>query len=397
MEIRLKASKTLKFSTQAEADHQLQMISDKEDTGSVALLADPLCEEISLGTDINSDKISYLSCRGDSEESGHVLDFSWVQNLRSQCIALDIPFYFTGTGSNFRMKGRDFHIDKKFQESQAEKAEMNYFPLSRAMNPPVQESESDDLSKMGFRAVGTENNSSAKTSFRTASEDLKSLGFRSMNSSDSFNPFLEETASSNDSETGLKIPHINYDIEIEEDAENEFLPHDSDEETLTIPGINYEVTVEQAPPENAEQNGFDCSIEVTEQAETGSDAETLSQNFKGQGMDELFSHLQRSKFRSGFHLHKLERDYFTSHGEDVIRKHASDFIAQRLSPAEPANDGKQTPMKGHPVFIAQHATACCCRGCLKKWHHIPEHRALSDKEQNYIVDVIMAWIKRDIG
>jgi predicted Fe-S protein YdhL (DUF1289 family) len=53
-------------------------------------------------------------------------------------------------------------------------------------------------------------------------------------------------------------------------------------------------------------------------------------------------------------------------------------------------------MKGHPVFIAQHATACCCRGCLKKWHHIPEHRALTEDEKNYVVNVLMAWIKRDI-
>ncbi|OON87261.1 DUF4186 domain-containing protein [Oribacterium sp. C9] len=136
--------------------------------------------------------------------------------------------------------------------------------------------------------------------------------------------------------------------------------------------------------------------DLSECGEIDDDAETLSQNFKVQGMDELFSHLARSKFRSGFHLHKLERDYFISHGEETIRKHASDFIAQRLAPAEPANDGKQTPMKGHPVFIAQHATACCCRGCLKKWHHIPEHRELSQSEQNYVVDVIMKWIEKDM-
>ncbi len=29
--------------------------------------------------------------------------------------------------------------------------------------------------------------------------------------------------------------------------------------------------------------------------------------------------------------------------------------------AEPRNDGKQTPFRGHPVFTAQHATATCCR------------------------------------
>lgn len=39
----------------------------------------------------------------------------------------------------------------------------------------------------------------------------------------------------------------------------------------------------------------------------------------------------------------------------MIRQHAQDFIAKREAPAFIPNDGKQTPMKGHPVFIAQHS------------------------------------------
>ena len=56
------------------------------------------------------------------------------------------------------------------------------------------------------------------------------------------------------------------------------------------------------------------------------------------------------------------------------------------------NDGKQTPFRGHPVFIAQHATATCCRGCLAKWHHIPEGQALSPEQQHYVVAVIHHWL-----
>ena len=77
---------------------------------------------------------------------------------------------------------------------------------------------------------------------------------------------------------------------------------------------------------------------------------------------------------------------------DTIRKHAQDLIGKRLAPAEPVNDGKQTPMRGHPVFIAQHATATCCRSCLEKWHHIPKGRQLTQEQQDYVVDVIMEWI-----
>lgn len=81
-------------------------------------------------------------------------------------------------------------------------------------------------------------------------------------------------------------------------------------------------------------------------------------------LDPLFARLARSTFRSRFHLGTKERQYCWDKGAETIDKHAADFVAARLAPAHPVNDGKQTPMRGHPVFIAQHATATCCRGCL---------------------------------
>lgn len=83
-------------------------------------------------------------------------------------------------------------------------------------------------------------------------------------------------------------------------------------------------------------------------------------------LDPLFSRLARSTFRSRFRLGDKERQYCWDKGPDTIDQHAADFVEKRLAPAQPANDGKQTPMRGHPVFIAQHATATCCRGCLAK-------------------------------
>lgn len=105
-----------------------------------------------------------------------------------------------------------------------------------------------------------------------------------------------------------------------------------------------------------------------------------------QSLDPLFARLSRSKFRSRFRLGMKERQYCLEKGAPVIEQHAADFVAKRLAPALPANDGKQTPMRGHPVFIAQHATATCCRGCLAKWHNIPQGEALSEEQQRYIVD-----------
>ena len=110
-------------------------------------------------------------------------------------------------------------------------------------------------------------------------------------------------------------------------------------------------------------------------------------------IDYILKKLSYSKFRNSFHLRKYMLEYIDEKGLDVIKSHANDFIKQRLKPKMPLNDGKQTPMKGHPVFIAQHATATCCRSCLEKWHNISKNKELSDEEVNYIVSLIMKWIE----
>lgn len=110
----------------------------------------------------------------------------------------------------------------------------------------------------------------------------------------------------------------------------------------------------------------------------------------------LFS-LEKSKFRSKFKLSQKERDYTSVKGLDTIKNHAFDFVNSRVAPDFPQNDGKQTPMRGHPVFIAQHATATCCRGCMQKWHGIEKGRALKASEVDYIVALIMGWIERQMN
>ena len=113
-------------------------------------------------------------------------------------------------------------------------------------------------------------------------------------------------------------------------------------------------------------------------------------------IDQTFIRLQKSTFRSKFHLKEKDIKYIQEKGIDTIEKHASDFVRSRLAPANISNDGRQTPMRGHPVFIAQHACSCCCRGCLNKWYHIPIGRELTEDEQKRIVKLLMAWIKREI-
>lgn len=113
-------------------------------------------------------------------------------------------------------------------------------------------------------------------------------------------------------------------------------------------------------------------------------------------IEKILDSLSKSKFRSSFYLKRSDKEYIEKKKITTIESHAYDFISKRLAPQTILNDGKQTPMKGHPVFIAQHATATCCRKCLYKWHKIDLNKELSDQEIDYIVSVIMTWIKKQI-
>ena len=110
-------------------------------------------------------------------------------------------------------------------------------------------------------------------------------------------------------------------------------------------------------------------------------------------LDLVFSRLTDSAFRSRFRLGDKERAYLAECGLPTVLDHARDFIAKRLAPAQPPNDGRQTPMRGHPVFIAQHATATCCRCCLQKWHVIAAGQPLTDAEQDHVVAAIQRWLE----
>ena len=112
--------------------------------------------------------------------------------------------------------------------------------------------------------------------------------------------------------------------------------------------------------------------------------------------ESLLEKLRQSPFRSRFKLKEKDFDYIQKKGMNTILQHAKDFIAQRIAPAGLPNDGKQTPMHGHPVFIAQHATACCCRKCIQKWHGFSPNGALSPQQQTYLVHLIMTWIEQQM-
>ncbi|GEM_PF-1539164 len=173
-----------------------------------------------------------------------------------------------------------------------------------------------------------------------------------------------------------------------------FLP--SEKQSVTVTGIFADIQPGMSLKlsgiwQETERYGRQFRAEHYEYAEDASRRAWLSRD--------LFERLQESSFRMRFHLKEADLAYIKEKGIDTVRSHAEEIIRKRLTPAVIPNDGKQTPMRGaphgHPVFLAQHATGTCCRGCLAKWHGIPAGRELTEEEIMYITDVIMKWIVRE--
>jgi len=114
-------------------------------------------------------------------------------------------------------------------------------------------------------------------------------------------------------------------------------------------------------------------------------------------IDEVFRRLAAAPFRRKFKLIGRERAYVETWGLPAVMTHAAKFIAERLAPAFPRNDGKQTPWRNHPVFVAQHATATCCRGCLEKVHEIAKGHELSGSERAHVLRAIERWIAEQVN
>lgn len=114
-----------------------------------------------------------------------------------------------------------------------------------------------------------------------------------------------------------------------------------------------------------------------------------------QWINNKLNSLEKSKFRASFHLNKKMIEYIDIKGLELVESHCNDFIDKNLKTYNKEKDGKQTPTKSHPVFVAQHATATCCRGCIEKWYHIPKEKVLQENEIKCIKAMIMEWIKKE--
>lgn len=114
-------------------------------------------------------------------------------------------------------------------------------------------------------------------------------------------------------------------------------------------------------------------------------------------LDETFRRLARSTFRRKFHLAGRELAYLQTWGLPHVMKQAREILSRRIAPAVIPNDGRQTPWRNHPVFVAQHATATCCRGCLEKVHEIRAGHDLTTEELQYVLAVLERWLSEATG
>jgi hypothetical protein len=107
--------------------------------------------------------------------------------------------------------------------------------------------------------------------------------------------------------------------------------------------------------------------------------------------------LSRSKFRGRFKLDLEMRNMINENGIEAMRVFVQERVKNFLAPMIPLNDGHQTPLRGHPVFIAQHATATCCRTCLNHWWRVKKGVALDQTQQEKCVNLIMTWIEMQMN
>lgn len=231
------------------------------------IIHEPMLESINIDKYLKSGRIERVTCGGESGENARLCDYSWILNTRHQCLYNNVSFVFKQTGENFCKDGKLYHIPRKYQMAQAEKANINF----RSLQPSVQ--------------------------------------------------------------NGTKPRIKRYEESEYYDFNNPF--------------------------------------------------------------NSILLQLSKSPIHNEISLCYADRKYYREHDEETIRKEAEEIVRKNIAHAMIQNDGKQTPRSGHPVYSAQHATACCCRKCLYDWHYIPMKRKLSEREIKYVVDLIMEWLRRD--
>lgn len=92
------------------------------------LICEPLLENINLREYNIGEWVEQLVAGGESGKDARPCDYNWVLNLRNECVAQNVSFWFKQTGAKFLKEGKLYAIARQFQHSQARKADINFTP-----------------------------------------------------------------------------------------------------------------------------------------------------------------------------------------------------------------------------------------------------------------------------
>lgn len=71
-------------------------------------------------------EISLVIAGGESGLEARPCDYAWILDIRRQCVAAGVSFWFKQTGARLIKDGRLYRIQRKFQHSQARRAGINF-------------------------------------------------------------------------------------------------------------------------------------------------------------------------------------------------------------------------------------------------------------------------------
>ena len=89
--------------------------------------SEPMLEEIHIGKYLASGLIEHVVCGGESGPKARPCNYDWILEVRRECIENSVSFTFKQTGAVFIKDGKTYHVERKYQMSQARKAGIDFF------------------------------------------------------------------------------------------------------------------------------------------------------------------------------------------------------------------------------------------------------------------------------
>ena len=113
---------------QKNADYRLEIFKNLP-IKHKCITAQPLLEMIDIEKYL--DDIELVVVGGESDYKARPLDYSWVLNIREQCVRKNVSFEFRQCGTHFIKDGKLYNLKTKDLCSQARKAGINYDTRNR--------------------------------------------------------------------------------------------------------------------------------------------------------------------------------------------------------------------------------------------------------------------------